>query len=64
MKAPKRPRDPNQLTRMIVDLSTSGGDRRPESTKNEATTLITPCWSSSVRVTPRTTRNAVTALMQ
>lgn len=35
MSTPKRPRDPNQLAKMIVDLSTSG-ERKPDGVKNEA----------------------------
>nr|WP_047166981.1 hypothetical protein [Sphingomonas sp. Y57] len=34
MKTPKRPRDPNQLAKMIVDIATGEADR-PEQTATE-----------------------------
>lgn len=33
---PKRPRDPNQLAKMIVDLSTGEIEEKPESVKAES----------------------------
>jgi len=39
-KHPKRPRDINQLAKMIVDISTGNAPSEPESTKNPAAVAL------------------------
>lgn len=40
MKKPKRPRDPNQLAKLIVDIATSSTSKDPGSTKNPAAVAL------------------------